>query len=202
MHLKPDQFVDLVEGERSEASFPHLAVCRECRDELTALGGVMTSARQADVPEPALFFFDQLSARVRERVDRDAGQRRWLGWLLRPQVLVPCIAMVPIALLIVATSGRRSDIRHADPINTATSITSTASGGAQTGSESPDAVDVTSDPSLTLVADLSVGMDWDAAADAGFAKPGSAEQAVAHMNAEELRALRRVLQQEMGTPGA
>jgi hypothetical protein len=64
-----------------------------------------------------------------------------------------------------------------------------------------DAVDL-SDPLLMLVADLSATMDWDTAADAGFSEPDGAEDAVTHMSHDELRALRELLQHEIGRPGA
>jgi hypothetical protein len=58
------------------------------------------------------------------------------------------------------------------------------------------------DASLALVAGLTEGMGWDAAADAGLATDGSAEHAVTHMSAAELQQLASLLEQEMSRKGA
>jgi hypothetical protein len=71
------------------------------------------------------------------------------------------------------------------------------------------AVDLLSDPqsagddtALMLVAELSSEMDLDAARDAGLAGGGTAEHAVTHLDGEELRELRRLLQEELARAGA
>ena len=56
--------------------------------------------------------------------------------------------------------------------------------------------DVT-DPSLSLVADLADGINWQDAHDAGLAPRGSAEHAVTHLNDAELRELQRLLKAEL-----
>ena len=53
------------------------------------------------------------------------------------------------------------------------------------------------DPSLTLVADLSDGAGWEAAHEAGLSPRGSAEHAVTHLSEPELRELQRLLQAEL-----
>jgi hypothetical protein len=58
------------------------------------------------------------------------------------------------------------------------------------------------DTALTLVAQLSSDMDFDAAREAGLAARGSAEHAVTHLNREELRELQRLLQEELARSGA
>jgi len=200
MHLTPEQFVDIAEGHRAESSFPHLAECGACRGELAALRAVMVEAGEVDVPEPSPLFFEHLSGAIHDRVENESHPRSWLPrWLPRRRVFVPLGAIVAAAVLTIAVLLPRlslNTVKPADREAAASTATSDAS-----IAEPSDAVDL-DDPLLLLVADLSAGVDWDAAADAGFADPDSAEHAVTHMGAEELRALRKVLQQEMSRPGA
>jgi hypothetical protein len=64
--------------------------------------------------------------------------------------------------------------------------------------------DVTSDDdaSLTVVASLTDDVDMETAREAGLAPRGSAEHAVTHMSAGELRELGRLLQEELARSGA
>src|SRR5471032_1248770 len=96
-HLSPDQFVDLAEGTKPEASLPHLASCEPCRRQLADMRAMMSEAAAADPLEPSPLFWDHLSARVREAVDEErARPQSWRGsWresLLRPWVILPSLA--------------------------------------------------------------------------------------------------------------
>ena len=62
---------------------------------------------------------------------------------------------------------------------------------------------IENDPSLSFIADLAGDLDWDDAVEAGLTSGADAvERVVQDMSDDERRELRRVLQEEMGRPGA
>lgn len=200
VHVTPDEFIDLAEGTRSEASHPHLAACAACRDQLATLRGTMTLAVDADVPEPSPLFWQKFSTRLGEQIDRiDAGSYRhpWLAWA-RPRVLVPLSAAAVLALVVAFTANPR---RTPAPTTAATTAAATAITATATDSTS-DAADLAADPLLALVSDLSANMDVDSASASGFAERDSAEHAVTHMSTDELRTLKQLLQAELTRSGA
>jgi hypothetical protein len=189
MHLSPEEFVDVAEGSRTEASLPHLAACDRCRRELADLRRTMTVAVDADVPEPSPLFWEGLSARIGERIDAESDRSWWQAWI-RPRVLVPLSAAA--VLVVIVTLAPRSPSARV------------VVGPAPTVVVEPpnDSADLAADPLLTLVSDLSASMDLDSVSAAGFADPDSAEHAVTHMNTDELTALKQLLQAEMTRSGA
>ena len=197
MHLTPEDFIDLAEGTQSEASFPHVSACDGCRRQLAAMRAAMAMATDADVPEPSPIFWDSLSARVRDAIATAAARPWWSVWT-RPRVLMPLSAVAVLALVVALAPNLRLGSPGAG-IGTAPSpiaVTSIA------GEPAADSVDLAGDPLLMLVSDLSATIDWDSATAAGFAEQNSAEQAVTHMNGDELRALKQLLQAELTRPGA
>ena len=191
MHLSPEEFVDAAEGTRLEASLPHLAECDRCRRELADLRRTMAVAVDADVPEPSPLFWENLSARIGERIDAGSSASWWQAWV-RPRVLVP-LSAAALLVLIVALSSQSRNARVTAPV-----------APAPTAAVEPanDSGDLEADPLLTLVSDLSANMDLDSVSAAGFADPDSSEHAVTHMNADELTALKQLLQAEMTRSGA
>ena len=176
MHLTEDEFVDLVDGARPESSAPHLIACAACREQLADLRAVMASAADVDVPEPSPLFWDHFSRRVREAVAAERAPRLWWrsAWI---RFGVPIAAALVMALWLAP--GRRVDAP------------------APGVSAAPEMLADINDPSLTLVADLADGFDWQQAHDAGLAPRGSAEHAVTHLSEPELRELQRLLKVEL-----
>ena len=197
MHLTPEEFVDIAESNRTADSMPHLATCAGCRDELAAIRAAMTSAADAEVPEPSPLYWNQLIARVNDAIDRDlASDRTWWKAWTRPRILVPLSAVAALAIVVLLVPASR-DFRGAPPrAATAPANAPTTSAGPAEPRESVDP-----DPLLAMVADLSATMDFDSAADAGFTERGSAERAVTRMTADELRTLKQLLQAELLRPG-
>jgi len=201
VHLTLDEFVDAVEGTRSDASLPHLADCEACRRELARLRAAMTSAaEEADVPEPSPLFWEHLSAQVGERIDAEPDRRWWLSWT-RPAVLVPLSALAILVLVVALAPDWRGASGRSEP-GTHPVLPQATINPASATDPTGDATDVAADPLLALVSDLSANMDLDGASAAGLADPDSAERAVTHMNSDELLALKQLLQTELARPGA
>jgi hypothetical protein len=191
MHLSPEEFVDAAEGTRPEASLPHLAECDRCRRELADLRRTMAVAVDADVPEASPLFWENLSARIGERIDAESGGSWWQAWI-RPRLLVP-LSAAALLVLIVALAQQSRNARVTAPVVPAPTAAVEPSN---------DSGDLAADPLLTLVSDLSANMDLDSVSAAGFADPDSSEHAVTHMNSDELTALKQLLQAEMTRSGA
>ena len=113
---------------------------------------------------------------------------------------ISAIAAVAVIVAIVFASRTPALPEAAPPVAVASTPTSAPSGtlGLELLSDSIAA----DDQSLTLVADLTDALGWDAAADAGLTVDGSAEHAVTHLSRDELRELERLLKEALGQKGA
>jgi len=192
MHLNAGELVDLAEGARGDASAPHLASCEACRAKLEGLRAMMAAVERVEVPEPSPLFWDRMSARVSDAVAAEGAPRRsWFDVWSWPRVLAPVGAVAAGVVLAVTLSLNHQTPVPLLPLSTAP-VVDTLSG----------VLEAISDPSLSVVAELTDGIDLETAGDAGLAAPGSAEHAVTHMNDAELRELRRLLQEELARPGA
>jgi hypothetical protein len=197
-HLTEGELLDLAEGTRPEPAAGHLASCEACRRQLVDLRSVMTEAAAVDVPEPSPLFWEHLSVRVREAVDvegRPSGARwlpSWPAW--RPIVPIGALAM----LALTATLMWRPAHESSTPANT-----STGSAITDTAADAGDLTQLTDDSSLTLLADLTSDLDWDAASEAGLAPwTGAVDDVVTSLSGGERRELHRLLQEALTRPGA
>jgi hypothetical protein len=220
MHLNADDLVELAEGARPESSAPHLAACPQCRAQLDELRAAMSALADLDVPEPSPLFWDHFSQRVHDAVAAEAMDARLKGSRsivpgvgsivpgmrvvvprLRSFVLdivgarafqasVVALAAVAIFFLLPAnllspTPPRPGGDDRQPPVAASALRDLWADAAADT------------DPSLVLVANLTATLDADGTSETGLARVGSAEHALTHMNDADLRALHRILQEEM-----
>jgi len=198
-HLSPEEFVDIADGARSESSVPHLAACERCRHELADFRVTALSlAGAGDVPEPSPFFWTrfqrEVNAAVAIEVDRGRGWRGWIRGALRPAVIAPASAVLALGVFLFVMDARHTGTSHGAKRTAAENH----SGVADTGYLLRDSLD--NDPSLALVSDLMDGVDAgseDAAV--GLMPEGSADHAVRHLDAQDLKELQRLLRLELGT---
>jgi hypothetical protein len=193
-HLTPEELIDLAEDARADASFPHLSGCDRCRRELSDVRAAISAARGADIPEPSPLFWTQFSRRVSDAIAADpVVERRWFEWT-RPRVFIPvsAVALGAIVLAVALNAPGRISDRPSGPSAPGEAIVEPAG----------EAADAEDDSSLRLVAALTAGIDLSAAIDAGLASRDSAEHAVTHLSADELRALQRLLKEELARGGA
>ena len=189
-HLTPDQLVDLAEGVGTEPSMPHLRSCEVCRTKLAELRAMLSAAAEVDVPEPSPLFWDHFSARVHqavaaERTDAMSGFWRRPSWRSAP-LWFASLAVAVLAVLVL-TRGSVSEAPH----RRAPSEVVAESQG--------DVPAIADDASLSLVADLVTGLDWDAAVDAGLAADvGIADDVVTQLSDGERRELHQLLRIELG----
>ncbi len=190
-HLTPEQFVDLVEGAARESSFPHLAGCVECRQELADVRAMMAEAADVEVPEPPPLFWNRLSARVREAVADEASRpRSWRAWLLQPRVFVPTLAGA-LAVALVAVLLPRTSVTTTIP------STPLPIAEATLPSLPPLApLAAADDPQLRIVAAVATTVSWDDMMDE-LAMAGTGDALASELTPDEQRELQRLLTEEM-----
>jgi hypothetical protein len=198
-HLSPDQLIDLAEGAPAASSAPHLESCETCRRQLSEMRATMTAASEVVVPEPSPLFWDHFSERVRQAVALEGAPRRrsrWEQWL-RPRLVLPVSAAALAAVIIAVVLGARPDLPPAKPDVVSASRSSTPSQPAVF--EPLDALD---DSSLSLVADLTAELDWEAVSRMELTThAGGADEAVRELTGGELRELQRLLKEELARAG-
>jgi hypothetical protein len=178
-HLSSDELIDAMDGVLATEQQAHLAACEQCRHELAGLSSVLNEAKQASVPEPSPLFWPHFSQRVRVAVDQEtASGSNWPAWL-RWQVLVPLGAM---AMMILGLMSSLPTHQRNESINLE----------AYQGLEVPEATE-----QWVMLTDLVGDIDLDTASAAGVIEPGSAEQAVLQLTAEEQQELTRLLKAEL-----
>lgn len=203
-HLSNDDLLAAVEDQTSHVA--HLDVCEPCRARVQQLRGILSQAREVEVPEPSPLFWDHFSARVRASIAAEpqthSSWNRWgLAW---PAGVLAALAIAIVA--VVMTSDRwRSPNGSAGPKSAATDFRGAGAPGsndAAPGSEMTSLAPLsppTDDPSWVFMTDLAGDLSWEDAGAAGLvARPGSAERALDNLSAAEREAVIDVLRQELG----
>ena len=187
MHLTPEELLDLAEGSRPLSSAPHLAACEVCRQQLDDLRDVMTTL-DADVPEPSPLFWEHFSARVHEAVAAEAAPARSRYRVGRWSWGLAAAMSAAVVVIAVSLTVQTPPARTGAP----SPVAEVPSG--DVGSAAAD------DPSFSLLGDLAVGLDWDAAAEAGISmEVGTADTAVHDLNDGERTELQRLLVEALRT---
>ena len=150
-----------------------------------------STASEVEVPEPSPLFWDHLSARIRIAVaDSD-----------RTGAAIHSVAIgrsrggsLGAILLVVWPASPRVSV----PVGTG--APAVASGAPPQGD---DVRAFDDDPALALLADLSVGLDWDAALEAGLVpSEGTVDRVVFTLSVDERVELHRLLQEALARAGA
>jgi hypothetical protein len=194
-HLTPAEFLDLAEAARPDGAEPHLAVCEVCRRQLAETREMMRTAAAVDVPEPSPLYWDHLSARVREAVANESrGGTRESGTWTRLPAWRASLALAAVAAMLLGV---------AITLRVGSSPSTGAPAVADTTGDSPAAISLQDDPSLSLMADLAADLDWDAVAEAGFTPESDVtSQVVDDLSADERLELERLLKEELSRVGA
>ena len=198
-HFSPDELVDFAEGALPESSAPHLESCDVCRQQLADLRAMMSAAAQVEVPEPSPLFWDHFSERVQRAVVLENAPRRasWREPSSWPRALMPLSAAAFVGVIIAAVLGTRPGVPPASP-------------GASPSSQAPsvlerplfEPLDASADPPLSLIADLTADIAWDAASRMELTTPaGGPDEAVGELTDGELRELQQLLKEELARPG-
>lgn len=177
--LRPDEFIDLLDGAGEPAARAHVAHCAACQATLADVQQALQAAQALDVPEPSPLFWPQVNARVAAAVTADAAPARgWRGWL-RLDVLVPLAGLALLVVALASAVGRVATPESAPII-------------ALDQSEALVPAD-TDDGALELVLDLVATVPEGAFDSLGVAALPDLGVAAASLTADEQRALRALL---------
>ena len=201
-HVTPEQLVDAADGVQNALVACHLDSCEACSHRLAELRSLISSVAAAGepVPEPSPLFWNQFQRRVVEAVHAERENEHFFtraARMLRPAILIPTAAALIVATAVVVSNRWRG----ADPAPAATQTGAVAPRGNILATANADTLrdTIDEDPSLQLIADLTVDMDWSAVDAAGLAPSGSADHAVSHLDAQDLKELQRLLRAELGS---
>jgi hypothetical protein len=209
-HLSPREFVDLVDGHRSEAASEHLDVCESCRRQLSDIEAAMAAAAQVEVPEPSPLFWERMSERVRAGVAAEESVARaphpgWREWLCSRRLL--SAAAVTVVIVGIVVSGRliAPEAPTTDPSTVAqmgapaptAQPSASSSFAAAAGAEGESGTDV----SFEFVTELAVSVDWSATAQDDAVVVGSIENAASQLSDSERRELQQLLRSELTRSG-
>jgi len=194
MHLTEAEIVDLIDSQLAPERLRHADQCAECRAQAVALAAILPSARGAGVPEPSPLFWEHLSARIAEAIDREPAPSRWRNVLA---LTTWRLAFAAMALVLVAGLTWQTLFKVENP-SLPGPVTPSAATEAATDADIDGFVDAW-DAIEAAAADL----DWEDAQSIGIAlRPGSAERMVSDLTAEERSELVRLIEEEMKRAGA
>lgn len=181
-HLRPDEFVDAVDGMLNAERRRHVDAYAACRRQLRELERLIGESSRAPVPEPSPLFWDHFSARIQEAVRREAPPTHEPCSPYRWPALVPLGTLAALVLTMVSTLP----IVAPDAPDTAATVLM----------ELPDNGD--DDVEWRALAELLGPLDWDVAAAAGLTvTPGDAERVVLERTEEERRELSMLIEGEI-----
>ena len=179
-HLRPDEFVDAMDGTLTTARRAHLEDCVGCRAELGDLLSMQSEARADDAPEPSPLFWDHFSARVRDAAAREKSTPEpwWRsGW---QPIAALTVAAAAVVLVLQMRSTPAVVAPALDP------VLSTADMAFE------------DDGSWDIVMGLASEISWDDIRDAVTPAAGAADAAIEELTSAQREALVRLLKQEIG----
>ena len=194
--LRPDQFIDLLDGSAEAAAALHLTGCAACQATLSEVRLALASAAEADVPEPSPFFWSQVNARVRSALEGAPRQSAtgWWAWL-RIDVVVPLAGMALIVVALTSAIGRvPTATGAARPVDGSDEHVAWPAGSATAGELA------SSDGALELMLDLAVAIpesEWDTFGLAALPDLGVVAQS---LSPDEQHALTALLQAAVDRP--
>ncbi len=129
-HLKPEDFVNLMEGGEAPAKQrPHLGNCPRCHSTWQSFKTARAEVRSldAEIPEPD---WTEFRASVRDRllsrsIQRDSAVRRWTGWAIRPAMAWALSLLLAVGVTIGAFLWRIERTPEPNPVVKTTVVETT-----------------------------------------------------------------------------
>lgn len=179
-HLRPDEFVDAMDGALVTARVAHLEDCVGCRAELDGLLSMQREAGADDAPEPSPLFWDHFSARVRNAAKREehTPESWWRsGW---QPIAALTVAAAAVVLVLQMRSTPAVVVPASAPVMSVSDMAFEADG------------------SWDIVMGLASEIAWDDIRDAVTPAAGAADAAIEELTTAQREALVRLLKQEIG----
>jgi hypothetical protein len=193
-HLAEYELVDALESTLDPGRMAHVSSCRDCAAHVDELRAIAADVAAVDVPEPPVFFWSQLSARVRASIAEEPRPGPWsLAWRRWGQPAIAIAVVAVIAGTIASLGGFRAPNSGA-PAPPAVAL------------QSPDDADagedvfaeIDNDEAWALVRTLAEDLDHDDLEGQGVsARPGAAEHLTLELSASERIELVRLLEEQL-----
>lgn len=97
-HLRPEDFVDVLDNMAQAPAREHLAACAECREQLDELRDMMRESADVEAPSPSPLFWEHFSDRVRQSTQTLPTRAPWWESLWRPAAVFAAAAVVILAV--------------------------------------------------------------------------------------------------------
>ena len=185
-HLTPGEQIDALDRTLPPDRVAHLDACEACRHDLGHLRGAVEAARTVGVPEPSPLFWSHQSARISAMVAAESDERPRTTWTYAAW-LGGAAAMVAAGLLFV----RAGSAPAVSPLPVGRSQAISA------GVPTADTEDSADQRAWSVVEDLGVEIDADAARATLTPASGAADRALEALDADEEAALIRALRTEL-----
>ncbi len=191
--LRPEEFIDALDGCAASDAAAHVAMCRQCHATLAEIRAARAAAESADVPEPSPLFWSQVNARVgaaisdEPRADPPASWWAWLRW----DIVVPLAGVATVLVALASAVGRVPITPSAPPV---ADLSMAADDTSLADADDDD------DGALELMVDLAATMpggEWDAL---GLSVLPDLEVAAQSLSADEQQALGVLLQAAVERP--
>jgi len=203
-HLSDDVLLEMAEAGKSH---PHLTQCSRCRQQMEDARDALGLAREAEVPEPSPLFWDHLSSRVHNAVEREVLEGRQGVWTRFARVAWrPAVAVALGVILVVSVVWRMGPALRQPETRSASArqadVQPTANGSSATDSwAGADLLAPLSDPAWVVIAEVTWGLEIESAAEAGIVmQPGASDRAIAQLSPSERQELVRLLQSDLDGP--
>ncbi len=202
-HLSAVEIVDLVEGRLAAARAAHVDSCADCRARVDSTREALAGAADLQVPEPSPLFWEHLSSRVREAIDREPPPAVAAGRLFLGLPAWAWAAGAALAMVVASAAIWRGSQPAVAPATQA-AITRPPAGllPAEPGHDIWNE-DIESDQAWAVVRDVAEDIDWDDVSEAGITvRPQAAEHVVPQLSGDERSELARLIEDELRHSGA
>jgi hypothetical protein len=200
-HLDDAEFVELLDGHLPALRVAHLKVCAKCSARASEMRAAADEARALPVPEPSPLFWEHLSSRIDQALERQPAPRgtfhpfRVATWTWSAAGVLAVVGIAAVLWRTPHPNGR--------PLTEVSIAGDAARVSRPDGRDIGWIEDADADEAWALVRTVADDIDWDEANAADIAlRPEAAERAIPELSAEERTELQRVLEQELHRNGA
>ena len=175
-HLRPEEFVDALDGQLASERRSHLDSCEECRIQFVELRSTELEAGDDEGFEPSPLFWDHFSARVQGATKAlEIAPRRWWQLEWRPvAALASAVGAVALVLLLRPAPVVPMEVTPLPGIE--------------------------DDGSWDIMLGMASEASWETVRDAVVPSVGTADAAIEELTAAQREELVRLLKKEIGEP--
>ena len=181
-HLRPEEFVDAMDGASPAQVKAHLATCVVCQEELATLRAITSDVQNVEAHEPSPLFWDHFSARVRAATDAVSQPAPWWSGWVRPASVLAGVGAIVVLMVMFRPSTTPNP-------ESATGVTTSTIASLEPLDDGP---------SWGMVVSAASELTASEALDAALPAAGTADAMIDELTAAQRDELIRLLQKEIG----